>query len=397
MTQSTQNPPELLFPRTSILIVEDENISAMNLERKLERLGYSISGIASSAKSAVQQASEKHPNLVLMDIALKGNKDGIDASRKIQELDIPVVYLTALSDDLTIRRVQETDPFGFLIKPVEEKSLHVTIEMALYKHRLEQELKGEIAARKRAEIELKKNILALKHSNEELESFASIASHDLREPLRTMSCYLQLLQNESKGELNPKSKEYLDFALKAVPRMTHLIDELLKYSRAGKNQEGTTLVNCENVYMTVLSNLSAAINENHAEVTCDSLPTLLFNERELGQVFQNLISNAIKYRGEQNPRVHISCKATGERLKFSVSDNGIGISSDKKEIVFEAFKRLHSRSEFEGSGLGLAVCKKIVESHQGEISVESKENVGSTFYFTLPICNAQETSKLANA
>ncbi len=374
----------------SILIVEDENIFAMNLERKLERLGYSISGVACSADSAVQLANEKQPQLVLMDIALKGGQDGIDAAHKIQSLDIPVVFLSALSDDGTINRAKETDPFGYLVKPLEERSLRITIEIALYKHRVEHQLKEEIARRQKAEDELER-------SNKELENFASIASHDLREPLRTMSCYLRLLQRESQNELNSKSSEYLDFALKAAPRMSDLINDLLEYSHAGKKQEAPTLVDCNAVVGTILSNLAAATQESHAEITCDSLPTVLSDERELGQLFQNLISNAIKYQGERSPKIHIHCGVVNGEWRFSIRDNGIGIAPEERDQIFVAFRRLHIRGEYEGTGIGLAICKKIVEAHGGKIWVESVIGEGSTFYFTLPVLKVEETKKLVNA
>lgn len=373
----------------SILIVEDENISAMNLQRKLEKLGYPISGVASSASSAVQQAHEKRPQLVLMDIALKGGQDGIDAARKIKTLDIPVVYLTALSDDGTINRAKETDPFGYLVKPLEERSLHITIEIALYKHQVEHRLKEEITARRKTEDELER-------SNEELEQFASVASHDLREPLRTMSCYLRLLQRESQNQLNSKSNEYLDFALKTASRMTNLIDDLLEYSHAGKKREAHTFVDCNEVYRTVVGNLAVAIQESHADISCDLLPTVFADEKELGQLFQNLISNAIKYRHKRNPKIHIHCAAVDSEWRFSLRDNGIGIAPGEREQIFVVFRRLHNQGQYEGTGIGLAICKKIIEAHEGKIWVDSKEGEGSTFYFTLPVSKAPDTRKLAN-
>lgn len=366
-----------------ILIVEDENIAAMNLERKLMKLGYRVSGVVSSAKAAIEHARENLPQLVLMDIALKGEQDGVDAAREIHDqLDIPVVYLTALTDDETVKRAKGTDPFGYLIKPWEEKSLSTTIEISLYKHRLERRLKEEIEARKRVEAELKR-------SNIELERFTSVASHDLREPLRTIGSYIQLLERDLKGKLGTDALQYLEFVLKASARMRNLIDDLLSYAGVGRKQEEPKPVDCDDVLRTVLSNLKTLIEESHAEITCSPLPTILANKQEMVSLFQNLISNSIKYRSDKTPKIHIQSERKNNEWLFSVRDNGIGIAPEDKEKIFVVFQRLHTQVEYTGTGIGLAICQKIVEAHGGKIWVESKIGSGSSFYFTLPILESK--------
>ncbi len=352
----------------------------MNLERKLQKWGYDISGIASNADSAVQQAMEKHPQLVLMDIALEGSQDGIQAARKMHDLDIPVVYLSALSDAGTLDHAKGTEPFGYLVKPVEEKSLQTTIELAFFRHEIEKELK--------------KNANDLQQSNQELERFASIASHDLREPLRTITCYLRLIEREPSIQLSSQLKEYLDVVLKAAPRMQVLIDDLLEYSQLGqlnKEKRSGQIIDCNSSYRVAVTNLTAAIQESNAQISCDPLPNIIADETELTQVFQNLLSNAIKFQGDRTPQINITCEASNGYWLFAVRDNGIGIAPPDREGIFNAFQRLHTRSKYEGTGIGLTICKKIVESYGGKIWVDSIEGEGSTFLFTLPVSNPSQT------
>lgn len=375
---------------SSILIVEDENIAAMNLERKLTKLGYTVTGVVSSARAAIHHVRENEPSLVLMDIALKGEQDGVDAAREIHDsLDIPVVYLTALTDDETVKRAKGTDPFGYLIKPWEEKSLSATIEIALYKHQLERRLKEEIEARKRAEAELKR-------SNIELERFTSVASHDLREPLRTISSYVQLLERDLKGLLGPDALQYLDYVRKASNRMRNLIDDLLSYAGVGRKHEALIPVNCDDIVKIALSNLKTLLEEVHAEIKCGPLPTVLGNGRELTSLFQNLLGNALKYRGDKIPMIQIQSEEKDGEWLFSVRDNGIGIAPEDKERIFVAFQRLHTQEAYTGTGIGLAICQKIVEIHGGKIWVESAVGSGSTFYFTIPLLESRTKRKTVN-
>ncbi len=367
-----------------ILIVEDENISAMSLQRKIEKIGFQVCGITPSAESAVIVAQEKRPDLVLMDINLKGKMDGIEAAEIIQRLEIPVVFLSALSDIATIERVKKIDAFGYLVKPIDEKSLQISIELALFKYKVQKELNQEIAARKIAEAELQKNSVLLRQSNEELEQFASIASHDLREPLRTVNCYLGLIERELQSQITPKLKEYFDFVRVAAPRMQKLVDDLLEFSRVGKQVKYLHYLDTNKIIANEVANLNGILSDEKAEICTEVLPKILGDEREIGQLFQNLISNAIKYHGEQHPVVHIRCTLDNGVALYSVSDNGIGIEAKELKNIFVVFKRLHTRQEYEGSGIGLATCKKIVESYGGKIWVESKLGEGSTFYFTLP-------------
>jgi PAS domain S-box-containing protein len=224
----------------------------------------------------------------------------------------------------------------------------------------------------------------LKKSNTELEQFAYVASHDLQEPLRMVGSYCQLLQRRYKGKLDKDADEFIDFAVEGALRMQQMINDLLTYSRVGRVGKGMTALAVEDIVKTAVSNLQAAIGECQAKVTWGSLPTLVGERVQLLQLFQNLIGNAIKFRAEDRPvEVHVAAEREGEQWHFRISDTGIGIEKQYLERIFLIFQRLHDRSKYKGTGIGLAVCKKVVEHHGGRIWVESEPGKGTTFHFTL--------------
>jgi PAS domain S-box-containing protein len=222
-------------------------------------------------------------------------------------------------------------------------------------------------------------------SNAELEQFAYVASHDLQEPLRMVASYCQLLQRRYKGKLDADADDFINFAVDGARRMQVLINDLLAYSRAGRRELALIETDCQQVLTDVLANLQAAIDERAAVITHDPLPTLMADRVQLSQVLQNLIANAIKF-SKDRPRVHVGAERDGEQWRISVRDHGIGIAPEYAERIFEIFKRLHGWGEYPGTGIGLAVCKKLVERQGGRIWVESTPGEGSTFFFTLPAC-----------
>jgi PAS domain S-box-containing protein len=241
-----------------------------------------------------------------------------------------------------------------------------------------------ITERKESEQQMLQLTTELKRSNEELEQFAYVASHDLQEPLRAITSYTQLLAQRYQGNLDAKADKYINYVVDGATRMQQLINDLLAYSRTGRGQE-FEWVDCNDVVQQSLSNLQIAIAEKKAIVACEEMPTLMADEFQLVQLFQNLIANAVKFCCENIPLIHIDAVRSESEWLFSVRDNGIGIAPEYADRIFIIFQRLHSRREYSGTGIGLSMCKRIVERHGGRIWVESQEGEGATFYFTIPI------------
>ena len=225
----------------------------------------------------------------------------------------------------------------------------------------------------------------LARSNAELEQFAYVASHDLQEPLRVVGSYVQLLSRRYAGRLDARADRYISRSMAGVERMRTLINDLLTYSRVGTRGLELAPVRTEAVVAEVLEGLAVTIRETGAEITWDSLPSVQADVTQVGQLFQNLLGNALKYRSEQAPRVHIGVERQGLWWQFAVRDNGIGIDPAYAARIFLVFQRLHTRDEYPGTGIGLALCQKIVERHGGQITVESQVGQGATFTFTLPV------------
>jgi len=240
------------------------------------------------------------------------------------------------------------------------------------------------ARRKLAEADLLAKLGELRRSNEELENFTKVASHDLQEPLRTVGSYLQLLSRSYKGRLDSQADEFIDFAVEGAVRMQRVIEDLLAYAQVGAADRILPGASSEEAFQRALANLRGAIAESGAVVTHEPLPAVMADGMQLTQLFQNLVGNAIIYQNPGIPRVHISAAKTDKKKwMFAVTDNGLGIEPEYLEKIFGMFERLHARDEFSGAGIGLAICKKIVERHGGAISVESQVGHGSTFRFAL--------------
>lgn len=265
---------------------------------------------------------------------------------------------------------------GHLEELVEER----TVEL----ESINKQLHWEISVRKTAEDAVAKHALDLERSNADLEQFAYVASHDLQEPLRIIAGYLQLLARRYKGNLDNDADEFISYAVDGANRMQTLIGDLLAYSRIDSRNKELSSVDLEHVFNRSLSNLKAVINERSALVTHDPLPTITADATQLEQVLMNLIINAIKYNHEALPCVHVSAVLKEDEILFSIRDNGIGIDPKYHDRIFVIFQRLHGKNEYSGTGIGLAICKKVVENHGGRIWVESEVGKGSTFYFTIP-------------
>ncbi|MCL4258589.1 MAG: PAS domain-containing protein [Anaerolineales bacterium] len=242
----------------------------------------------------------------------------------------------------------------------------------------------DITEQKQLQDTLRTKNTDLERSNQELEQFAYVASHDLQEPLRMVSSYMQLLESRYKDKLDDDAKEFIDFAVDGAARMQRLIQDLLAFSRVGTRGRAPEVVSAEAALTEALHNLGVRIQENGARIEHEELPTVFVDRNQLTQVFQNLVGNAIKFRAEREPVITVQARPHGEFYEFRVQDNGIGFDPKHADRIFIIFQRLNSRETYEGTGIGLAICKKIIERHGGRIWVESAVGEGTTFYFTLP-------------
>jgi PAS domain S-box-containing protein len=254
----------------------------------------------------------------------------------------------------------------------------------------------DISERRRAVESLARQADELARYDAELERFAFVSAHDLQEPLRTMASFAQLLAIRYRGKLGADADQYIEMIISGAARMRALLEDLLTYSRLARRQPGLEPVHTERVFQRALARLEGQIKRAGAIVTCDPLPVVQADPARLELVFQNLLGNAVKFRAGARPRIHVSAARNGTEWIFSVRDNGIGIEAQHFTRIFLIFERLHSKQEYAGSGVGLAICKRIVEGHRGRIWVESEPGKGSTFYFTIPILEEAQQAGAAS-
>lgn len=280
----------------------------------------------------------------------------------------------ATTDDMEIHHPDRTIPIMIWASPVYDSRGRVLFATSAF---------SDISEQKEAENTLKATARELKRSNAELEQFAYIASHDLQEPLRKVGSYMELVADRYQEQLDQDGREFIDYAVDGARRMKVMINDLLVYSRVGTKGKPFAPTDTMQVMHDVLNDLELIIQDNNARITFDSLPMVTADESQMQQLFRNLIGNAVKYRGEAPPRIHVSAQRRKRAWRFCVQDNGIGMEARFFERIFQIFQRLHGPGRYNGTGIGLAICKKIVERHGGRIEVESTPGQGSTFYFTI--------------
>ncbi|MFZ0866672.1 MAG: ATP-binding protein [Candidatus Sulfotelmatobacter sp.] len=364
--------------RLRALLVEDNPLDATLVVRALNKDGFDVAADIVQDEAAFTRALRANPpEVVLADYNLPGWK-GMDALNVLcrQGLDIPLILVSGALGDVTAVECIKQGATDYVLKDGLAR-LPEVVRRALREKR-ERTLRHEV------ENDLAKKVDELARSNADLEQFAYVASHDLQEPLRMVTAYTQLLGERYRGKLDENADKFIGYATEGAQRMQVLIQDLLAFSRVGRSGSASVSVDCNAVMKEVLQTLAAAIQESGAVVNHAELPAVWADRTQVAQVFQNLMGNAIKFRGEAPPMISVQAEKAGELCQFSVNDNGIGIAPEYTQNIFVVFQRLHARTEYPGNGIGLAICKKIIEHNGGRIWVESQPGSGSSFKFTLP-------------
>lgn len=347
-----------------VLLVENSPADARLVETALANEDVRLTHVESLG-DAIRAVAEVQPDAVLFDPTLPDGQ-GVDGVERMREASdgVPIVVLTGsehaqLGTEALRRGAQDYLTKSNLSGDLLLRTLHV--------------------ARERQRIST-----ALERSNEDLQRFAYVASHDLQEPLRMVKSYLQLLSRRYEGQLDDTADEFIAFAVDGAERMQRLIDGLLTYSRVQTKGRAFGLTDCEAALDDALKDLELAVEDSGAAITRDALPHVTADRAQLTQLLQNLIGNAIKFRGEVPPEIDVSARRDDGEWVFSVRDKGIGVPAERADEVFTMFRRLHGTAEYPGAGIGLAVCRRIVERHGGRIWLESPPGGGTTFCFTIP-------------
>ena len=368
-------------PQTKLraLLVEDNALDAALVVRALFKDGFDVAADVVQDEAAFTRMLRSHPpEIVLADYNLPTWK-GMEVLKVLRSegLDIPMILVSGALGDVTAVECIKQGATDYVLKDGLARLPEVVRRALREKH--------ERGLRLQAERDLAKKAEELARSNADLEQFAYVASHDLQEPLRMVAAYTQLLGERFRGKLGEDGDKFIGYASEGAQRMQVLIQDLLAFSRVGRKESAGGSVDCNLVMKEVLRTLESAIQESHAVVTQGDLPEVWADRTQMAQVFQNLIGNAIKFRGKEPPVISVQAEKNGQDWRFSVSDNGLGIPPESAENIFVVFQRLNARSEYPGNGIGLAICKKIIERYGGRIWVESKGGSGSIFKFTLPL------------
>jgi len=360
-----------------ILVVEDEVITGMAIKKMLQNLGYNVPVVVTSGEEAIKKVKENKPDLVLMDIHLFGEMDGIEAASRIHSFsDIPVIYLTAFSDEKTLERAKITEPYAYMIKPLKDRELQINIEIAFFKHKIEKmSLENE----------------ALLQAKKTKSEFMMAMTHELRTPLNSIIGFSELLKKKDFGELNKIQEKYVDNIHLSGKNLLMIINDILDLSKveAGKidlSIERISIVDVINESIAIIKDINTQKKIQVFTEIDPELDLIKADRNRIRQVLYNLLSNAMKFSKPQGS-VTVTARKEGDMAQISVSDTGIGIKEENIGRLFKEFEQSDrgTSRHFGGTGLGLVISKKFIELHSGSIWVRSKYGEGSTFYFTLPL------------
>jgi signal transduction histidine kinase len=370
-----------LAPVTKTLhfvLVEDNPLDVELVQRELRKAGLQFTAVAvERAEDFTREVREHCPDMVLADYNLPqwGGMEALEVLKQ-ERPGVPLILVTGALGEMTAVECLKSGVTDYVLKGSLTR-LPVAIRTALQNKELHDR-------KQEAEQKQQEYLRELKRSNAELEQFAYVASHDLQEPLRMVASYTELLAERYRGKLDPQADKFIGYAVDGARRMQGLIRDLLAFARVSSKAKPLQPTDSEEVLERVLNDLRPVMEKAGAKVTHTKLPMVNADNSQLGQVLQNLIGNAIKFRGKTPPQVEVSAEFVDEMWKFAVADNGIGIPQEVGDRIFQMFQRLHTREEYEGSGIGLAIAKRIVERHGGRIWFDSKPGEGTTFRFTLP-------------
>jgi len=373
-----ENSGIAIKPQLRVLLVEDNPADRDLILRELRKGEFDvISDVVQTAEEFRQRIKTNIPDVVLADYNL-GQWRGMEALEilRAEGLDIPLILVSGAMGAVTAVECIKQGVTDYVLKDSLAR-LSVALRGALKDKEARQE-------RNRNQQALAGKVEELARSNADLEQFAYVASHDLQEPLRMVSAYTQLLAERYRGKLDEQADKYINYAVDGAARMQSLIQDLLAFSRVGRQETALKTTDCNEIVGQAMRDLQAAILESGATVTHGPLPRLMASSSQLKQVFQNLIANGLKFRRSEPPVIHISAEKQGSDWVFSVADNGIGVSAEHAESIFIIFNRLHTRTDYPGNGIGLAISKKIVERHGGSIQAVPNQGGGTIVRFTLP-------------
>ena len=381
------NQEQVDLLQQDILIIDDTPDNLRVLANILTEQGYNVRK-ALNGQMALKACERLLPDLILLDIMMP-HINGYELCQHLKADEktrqIPVIFISALDESLDKVKAFSVGGADYITKPFQLEEVLARVKNQLTIRQLHDRLGKQNARLQQLNEELQHANEELRRSNDELQQFTSIVSHDLQSPLQTISLSLELIIFQYKEGISAKVESHILKSLNGVRKMQRLIKELLEYSRVGRGTEEFQPTDCKAVLEEALGNLEQEIAASGASITYSDLPTVMGDRTQLMQLFQNLISNAIKFRHPSvTPRIKISAEAQqGGKWRVGVHDNGIGIEPQHFERIFEIFQRLHNSTEYAGTGIGMSICKKIVEFHGGRLWVESQLGAGSTFYFTI--------------